>query len=394
MFKNILFSMMFLVSSLLANTLGLEDNGDGTWNVSYSSEDIIAGFQFDVDDATVNSASGGDATANGFMISASSTTVLGFSLSGGTIPAGNGTLLVLDLSGTPASLSGIVVSDPSGNALDFSYDSGDPEPTLPTVSILSPTDGSSIEGSTINVEVAGTDMGDGDHYHAYLDGAMQGMFYSDTFSIDVDRASYSNIRRMINNSQPIPVDAVKVEEMINYFSYNYPEPKTNDPFSVYTELVQSPWNTNTSILRIGLKGKTINLDKRPASNLVFLLDVSGSMNSSNKLPLLKSTLKILVDELNANDKVSLVVYAGAAGLVLPPTSGANKETILNAIDNLSAGGSTAGGQGIKLAYKVAEENFIKGLAELVLQEQTRDNFVSSIMCSNKYVKCPCLEIRV
>ena len=145
-----------------------------------------------------------------------------------------------------------------------------------------------------------------------------------TFSIDVDRASYSNIRRMINNSQPIPVDAVKVEEMINYFSYNYPEPKTNDPFSVYTELVQSPWNTNTSILRIGLKGKTINLDKRPASNLVFLLDVSGSMNSSNKLPLLKSTLKILVDELNANDKVSLVVYAGAAGLVLPPTAGANK----------------------------------------------------------------------
>ena len=181
-----------------------------------------------------------------------------------------------------------------------------------------------------------------------------------TFSIDVDRASYSNIRRMINNSQPIPVDAVKVEEMINYFSYNYPEPKTNDPFSVYTELVQSPWNTNTSILRIGLKGKTINLDKRPASNLVFLLDVSGSMNSSNKLPLLKSALKILVDELNANDKVSLVVYAGAAGLVLPPTSGANKETILNAIENLSAGGSTAGGQGIKLAYKIAEENFIKG----------------------------------
>ena len=154
MFKNILFSMMFLVSSLLANTLGLEDNGDGTWNVSYSSEYIIAGFQFDVDDATVNSASGGDATANGFMISASSTTVIGFSLSGGTIPAGDGTLVVLDLSGTPTGLSGIVVSDPSGNALVFSYDSGDPEPTLPTVSIISPTNGISIEGSTINVEVA------------------------------------------------------------------------------------------------------------------------------------------------------------------------------------------------------------------------------------------------
>jgi len=125
MFKNILFSMMFLVSSVLANTLGLEVNGDGTWNVSYSSEEMIAGFQFNVDGTTVNSASGGDATANGFMISANATTVLGFSLTGGTIPAGNGTLVVLDLSGTPTGLSGIVVSDPSGNAIDFTYDNGD-----------------------------------------------------------------------------------------------------------------------------------------------------------------------------------------------------------------------------------------------------------------------------
>ena len=127
MYKNILFSMMLLVSSVCANSLGLEDNGDGTWNVSYSSEEIIAGFQFNVDDATVNGASGGDATANGFMISSSATTVLGFSLTGGTIPAGNGTLVVLDLSGTPSSLSGIVIADPSGNAIDFTYDNGDPE---------------------------------------------------------------------------------------------------------------------------------------------------------------------------------------------------------------------------------------------------------------------------
>ena len=124
MFKNILFSMMFLVSSILANTLGLGDNGDGTWNITYSSEEMIAGFQFNVDGATVNSASGGDATANGFMISANATTVLGFSLTGGTIPEGNGTLVVLDLSGTPSGLSEIVVSDPSGNAIDFTYDSG------------------------------------------------------------------------------------------------------------------------------------------------------------------------------------------------------------------------------------------------------------------------------
>ncbi len=125
MFNNILFSMMFLVSSVLANTLGLEDNGDGTWNVSYSSEEMIAGFQFNVDGATVNSASGGDATANGFMISANATTVLGFSLTGGTIPAGSGTLVVLDLSGAPSGLSEIVMSDPSGNAIDFTYDSGE-----------------------------------------------------------------------------------------------------------------------------------------------------------------------------------------------------------------------------------------------------------------------------
>ena len=127
MFKNILFSMMFLVSSVLANTLGLEDNGDGTWNVTYSSEEMIAGFQFNVDGATVNSASGGDATSNGFMISANSTTVIAFSLSGSTIPAGSGTLVVLDLSGAPTGLSEIVVSDPSGNAIDFTYDNGDPE---------------------------------------------------------------------------------------------------------------------------------------------------------------------------------------------------------------------------------------------------------------------------
>jgi Ca-activated chloride channel family protein len=180
-----------------------------------------------------------------------------------------------------------------------------------------------------------------------------------TFSIDVDRASYSNIRRFINNSQNIPVDAVKVEEMINYFSYNYPEPKSKDPFSVSTELIKSPWNTNTSIMRIGLKGKSINVDKRPASNLVFLLDVSGSMNSPNKLPLLKSALKVLVEQLNDDDTVSMVVYAGAAGLALPPTSGTNKNAIINAIDHLNAGGSTAGGQGIKLAYKIAEEQLIK-----------------------------------
>ncbi|PVW13560.1 vWA domain-containing protein [Marixanthomonas spongiae] len=180
-----------------------------------------------------------------------------------------------------------------------------------------------------------------------------------TFSIDVDKAGYSNIRRMINHGQKIPKDAVKIEEMINYFSYNYPQPKRNEPFSIITEVANSPWNKNTKLVKIGLKGKDIATENTPASNLVFLLDVSGSMNSANKLGLLKSAMGVLVDQLREQDKVSIVVYAGAAGTVLEPTEGANKEKIMKAINNLSAGGSTAGGEGIKLAYKIAEENFIK-----------------------------------
>ena len=180
-----------------------------------------------------------------------------------------------------------------------------------------------------------------------------------TFSIDVDKAGYSNIRRMINNGQAIPEDAVKIEEMINYFAYDYAQPKGNEPFSINTEIANSPWNKDAKLVRIGLKGKDIPTKNLPNSNLVFLLDVSGSMDSPNKLPLLKSALGVLVDKLREQDKVSIVVYAGAAGLVLEPTSGANKQKIMEAIDNLSAGGSTAGGQGIKLAYKIAEEHFVK-----------------------------------
>lgn len=181
-----------------------------------------------------------------------------------------------------------------------------------------------------------------------------------TFSIDVDNASYTNIRRFINNGQTVPKDAVRVEEMINFFKYTYPQPKDKDPFSINTELSESPWNPESKIIRIGLQGKNIPTENLPASNLVFLIDVSGSMNNANKLPLLKQSMKILVNELRSKDKVAIVVYAGAAGLVLPPTSGDEKETIIKALDRLSAGGSTAGGAGIELAYKVAVENFIKG----------------------------------
>lgn len=181
-----------------------------------------------------------------------------------------------------------------------------------------------------------------------------------TFSIDVDNASYSNIRRFINMGELPPADAVRIEEMINYFKYDYPEPKGEHPFSVYTELAVCPWNNKHQLLHVGLRGKSIDKSSLPPSNLVFLIDVSGSMGDPNKLPLLKSAFSLLVNELRAQDRVAIVVYAGAAGLVLESTPGNMKEEILAAIDNLEAGGSTAGGAGLKLAYAQAEKNFIKG----------------------------------
>jgi len=181
-----------------------------------------------------------------------------------------------------------------------------------------------------------------------------------TFSIDVDNASYSNIRRFINNGELPPADAVRIEEMINYFKYDYPEPAGEHPFSVYTELAVCPWNPKHNLLHVGLRGKSIDKSSLPPSNLVFLIDVSGSMSDPNKLPLLKSAFGLLVNELRAQDRVAIVVYAGAAGLVLESTPGNRKEAIMAAIDNLEAGGSTAGGAGLKLAYAEAQKNFVKG----------------------------------
>ena len=181
-----------------------------------------------------------------------------------------------------------------------------------------------------------------------------------TFSIDVDNASYTNVRRFINNGQTVPKDAVRVEEMVNFFKYKNPQPQDQNPFSITTEYSDCPWNPKHQLLKIGLQGKNIPTDNLPASNLVFLIDVSGSMSDLNKLPLLKQSLKILVNELRKKDKVAIVVYAGAAGMVLPPTSGDEKQTIIDALEKLNAGGSTAGGAGIELAYKLAQENFVKG----------------------------------
>ena len=188
-----------------------------------------------------------------------------------------------------------------------------------------------------------------------------------TFSIDVDTAAYSNMRRFINSGQLPPPDAVRIEELVNYFSYDYPQPEGDDPFSVNMELANCPWSKRHKLLRVGIKGKEVHVDERPASNLVFLLDVSGSMNSTDKLPLLKRGLQMMVDQLNENDRVSIVTYAGNAGLVLEPTSGDQTRKIKEAIEKLNAGGSTNGSAGIELAYQLAQKHFIEdGVNKVIL----------------------------
>ncbi len=179
-----------------------------------------------------------------------------------------------------------------------------------------------------------------------------------TFSIDVDNASYSNIRRFLQNSSLPPEGSVRIEEMINYFTYNYPNPEGKHPFSVYSEVGVCPWNTAHQLVHIGIQGKKLDYEHIKPSNLVFLIDASGSMDYDNKLPLLKRSLKLLLDQLDDRDRVAIIAYASSAGLVLPSTPASNKKAIIKALDKLQAGGSTAGGEGIKLAYKVAAKNLI------------------------------------
>jgi Ca-activated chloride channel homolog len=181
-----------------------------------------------------------------------------------------------------------------------------------------------------------------------------------TFGIDVDTASYSNIRRFLNEGQLPPRDAVRIEEMLNYFAYRYSQPRDEHPFSVTLDATACPWNQEHQLVRIGLKAREISAEKRSPCNLVFLIDVSGSMESPNKLPLLQSALEMLVDQLSDEDRVAIVVYAGNSGLVLDSTSCLDRKAILRAIKRLQAGGSTNGGQGIDLAYATAVKHFIKG----------------------------------
>ncbi len=188
-----------------------------------------------------------------------------------------------------------------------------------------------------------------------------------TFSIDVDTASYANVRRFLASGQLPPKDAVRIEELVNYFRYDYPEPEGDTPFSISTEVGRCPWKPEHRLALVGLRGRSLDEENLPPRNLTFLLDVSGSMNSADKLPLLKRAMGVLVDTLREEDHVAIVVYAGASGLVLPPTSGAGKGEIRAALDSLRAGGSTAGGAGIELAYRVATDSFVEdGINRVIL----------------------------
>ncbi|MDQ8205304.1 VWA domain-containing protein [Pelagicoccus sp. SDUM812003] len=181
-----------------------------------------------------------------------------------------------------------------------------------------------------------------------------------TFSIDVDTASYANVRRFIDNGQLPPTDAVRIEELINYFRYDYPLPTDEKPFSVTVDSASAPWNQAHRLVRIGLQGQVVSQAQRPAANLVFLVDVSGSMSSQNKLPLAQKALSLLVDQMRDDDRIAVVVYAGSSGVALPSTTANNKETIKHAIENLRSGGSTNGASGIESAYATAQRHFVEG----------------------------------
>ncbi|RNF84996.1 vWA domain-containing protein [Montanilutibacter psychrotolerans] len=200
-----------------------------------------------------------------------------------------------------------------------------------------------------------------------------------TFSIDVDTGSYSNVRRMLTQGQRPPADAVRAEEFLNYFDYGHAAPQSREtPFRVSTELALAPWNSKRQLLMIGIKGYDVPKASLPPANLVFLIDTSGSMNSPDKLPLLKESFAMLTRQLRPQDRVSIVVYAGAAGLVLPPTAGDRQEEILSALDRLSAGGSTNGGDGIRLAYATARQAFVEGGSNRVILATDGDFNVGTV----------------
>ena len=207
-----------------------------------------------------------------------------------------------------------------------------------------------------------------------------------TFAADVDTASYANVRRMLLEGREVPADAVRIEEMINYFDYDYPQAKGDEPFSVTTRIAPCPWNEDTRLMMIGLKAKEVPAKERTASNLVFLVDVSGSMDEYNKLPLVQRAFRLLINELDENDTVSLVTYASGDDIVLDGVPGSEKTQICDAIEDLLAGGGTNGSQGIISAYKIAEDHFIEGGNNRVILATDGD---LNIGMTDEACTCPC-----
>ena len=244
------------------------------------------------------------------------------------------------------------VNDPRGNATVHGSRSRDLKAVVSGANGVDPLTGQSMP--LVNIDTEAYAHQEESPFHRVTDQPLS------TFSIDVDTASYANVRRFLTAGRLPPSGAVRIEELINYFSYEYPGPTGEAPFGIDVEVSEAPWNPDHRLVRIGIKGVEIPAGSRPASNLVFLLDVSGSMNAPNKLPLVKLSMKMLTKTLTASDSVSIVVYAGAAGLVLPSTHGDDRQAILAAITSLRSGGSTAGGAGIALAYETARSNFIPG----------------------------------
>jgi Ca-activated chloride channel family protein len=256
----------------------------------------------------------------------------------------------------PAEAEAIAVTAEAPKSLDtFSYVASSPPPPSSHIEV------GGVVGGAVAYKAAGPYLPEPQYQaapeRAFVETSSEPVT---TFAIDVDRASYTNVRRFLTSNLVPPPEAVRIEEMLNYFAWSYPQPAGSDPFSITTEVASCPWNSKNRLLRIGIQGRNLDEWRMAPNNLVFLIDVSGSMQPPARLPLLKSAFRILVDKLRAEDRVAIVVYAGAAGLVLPSTTGADKDSILGALDRLNAGGSTAGAAGIELAYQVARENFISG----------------------------------
>ncbi len=261
----------------------------------------------------------------------------------------------------------MTLADPSPNT-PMREHLADPSPALEPERELAAKDkeiaGVELRAALVDELSGNSELGNTEAYQRIYENSFQAALSEplSTFSVDVDRASYANTRRFLESGQLPPPDAVRIEELLNYFKYDDGGPAASDPHpvSIKLETASCPWQEDHRLVRIALKGREMDLDDRPGSNLVFLIDVSGSMNRAEKLPLLKKAMRLLINKLDARDKIAVVVYAGAAGLVLEPTSGAEKEILHAAMEGLSAGGSTNGGQGIQLAYDVAQQNFIKG----------------------------------